>query len=67
MRFLGRENDLGTVEPDKLADLVLLDADPLADIHNTTRIAAVAANGRLLPRRELDRILTDVEATHKKK
>src|SRR5262249_33495643 len=32
-RFLGRE-DLGTVDPGKLADLVLLDGDPLADIHN---------------------------------
>jgi imidazolonepropionase-like amidohydrolase len=66
-RFLGREKDLGTVEPGKLADLVLLDADPLADIHNTTKIAAVVANGRLLPRRELDRMLTDVEASNKKK
>ncbi len=66
-RFLGREKDLGTVEPGKLADLVLLDADPLADIHNTTKIAAVVANGRLLPRRELDRMLADVEASNKKK
>jgi adenine deaminase len=48
--FLGREKDLGTVERGKLADLVLLDADPLADIHNT-KFAAVVANGRLLPRR----------------
>jgi imidazolonepropionase-like amidohydrolase len=66
-RFLGREKDQGTVEPGKLADLVLLDADPLADIHNTTKIAAVVANGRLLPQRELDRMLADVEASNKKK
>jgi imidazolonepropionase-like amidohydrolase len=66
-RFLGREKDLGTVETGKLADLVLLDADPLADIHNTTKIAAVVVNGRLLPRRELDRMLADVEAANKKK
>jgi imidazolonepropionase-like amidohydrolase len=66
-RFLGREKDLGTVEPGKLADLVLLDADPLADIHNTTKIAAVVANGRLLPCRELDRMLADVEASNRKK
>ena len=46
--------------------LVLLDADPLVDIHNTTKIAAVVANGRLLPRRELDRLLADVEAASKK-
>ena len=66
-RFLGREKDLGTVEPGKLADLVLLDADPLADVHNTTKIAAVVANGRLLPRQELDRMLADVEASNQKK
>lgn len=66
-RFLGREKDLGTVEPGKLADLVLLDADPLADIHNTTRIAAVVANGRLLPRDRLDRMLAEVEAANRKK
>jgi imidazolonepropionase-like amidohydrolase len=64
---LGREKDLGTVEPGKLADLLLLDADPLADIQNTTKIAAVVANGRLLSRRELDRMLADVEASNKKK
>jgi imidazolonepropionase-like amidohydrolase len=66
-RFLGREKDLGTIEPGKLADLVLLDANPLTDIHNTTKIAAVVANGRLLPRRELDRLLAEVEAANKKK
>ena len=38
----------GTVEAGKLADLVLLDADPLADIANTRRIHAVVANGRLI-------------------
>ena len=45
-RFLGMTDSLGTVQPGKLADLVLLDADPLADIRNTTRIAGVVANGR---------------------
>jgi imidazolonepropionase-like amidohydrolase len=66
-RFVGQEKDLGTVEPGKLADLILLDADPLADIHNTTKIAAVVANGRLLPRRKLDRMLAEVEAASKNK
>lgn len=66
-RFLGREKDLGTVQPGKLADLVFLDADPLADIHNTTKIAAVVANGRLLPRDKLDRMLAEVEAANRKK
>jgi hypothetical protein len=66
-RFFGREKDLGTVEPGKLADLVLLDADPLVDIHNTTKIAAVVADGRLLPRPELDLMLAEVESSNAKK
>jgi imidazolonepropionase-like amidohydrolase len=55
--FLGFENRLGTVEKDRLADLVLLDANPLEDIHNTQRIAAVVQNGRLLDRKALDKML----------
>jgi imidazolonepropionase-like amidohydrolase len=66
-RFLGQEKDLGTVERGKVADLVLLDADPLADIHNTTKIAAVMVNGKLLPRNELDKMLAEVEAANKEK
>jgi hypothetical protein len=45
------------VEPGKLADLVLLDGDPLIDIANTTRIAAVVVNGRLLDQTALGRLL----------
>lgn len=41
-----RSRDLGTIEKGKQADLVLLDADPLADIHNIEKIAAVIAQGR---------------------
>ncbi len=59
-RFLDRTHDLGTVEPGKLADLVLLDADPLADIHNTRAIRAVVLGGSLLDRAALDRLLADV-------
>jgi hypothetical protein len=62
-RFLERIDDLGTVESGKLADLVLLDADPLVDIRNTRRIRAVLANGRLLDRAALDALLDDVEAS----
>jgi len=46
--YLGSLDSLGTIEKGKIADLVLLDADPLKDIHNTTRISAVIANGRLI-------------------
>ena len=46
-RYVGLDHELGTVEVGKLADLVILDADPLADIRNTARIAAVVKNGEL--------------------
>jgi imidazolonepropionase-like amidohydrolase len=61
-RFLGLSGSLGTVERGKLADLVLLDANPLDDISNTKKIAAVVTGGRYLPRGSLDKILADVEA-----
>jgi imidazolonepropionase-like amidohydrolase len=64
-RFLGRLADLGTVEPGKLADLVVLDADPRVDIASTRAIAAVVLAGRYLSRSDLDRILRDVAAAAK--
>jgi imidazolonepropionase-like amidohydrolase len=45
--YLGALDSLGTIAEGKIADLVLLDADPLKDIRNTTRISAVIANGRV--------------------
>jgi imidazolonepropionase-like amidohydrolase len=59
--FLGRSREQGAVQAGKRADLVLLDADPLADIRNTQKIRAVIVNGRLLDRAELDRMLAGVE------
>jgi imidazolonepropionase-like amidohydrolase len=44
--FLGKTADLGTVESGKIANLVLLAADPLADIHNTNQIRAVWLEGK---------------------
>jgi len=60
-KFLGIEDRLGTIEKGKLADLVLLDANPLDDIRNTQKIAAVIVNGRYFPRSELDKMLKEVE------
>ena len=62
VKFLGKEKDLGTIEKGKLADLVLLDGNPLENIKNTRRIAAVIVNGRYLPKETLQRMLDDVEA-----
>ena len=50
-KFLGMENKLGTIEREKLADMMLLDANPLDDIRNTQKIAAVFVNGQYLSRR----------------
>lgn len=44
-KYLDREDELGTIEPGKLADMVLLDADPTVDIRNTQRISAVFKGG----------------------
>jgi imidazolonepropionase-like amidohydrolase len=60
-KFLGVEDRLGTIEKGKLADLVLLDANPLDDIRNTQKIAAVIVNGRYLSREDLDKRLAGVE------
>jgi hypothetical protein len=56
-RYLGLSDSLGTVEPGKLADLVLLEANPLVAISNTRKIDAVVVRGRLLRRRELDQMV----------
>jgi hypothetical protein len=45
-RFYGMERDLGTIEAGRKADLLILDADPLADIGNTERIRQVILDGR---------------------
>lgn len=65
-RFMDKQGDFGTVEAGKIADLVLLDANPLDDIQNTQKITAVVADGRYFSRADLDRILRDVEAAAKK-
>ena len=58
--FLGR-SDIGTTAPGKRADLVLLDADPLADIHNTTHIRAARLRGEYFNHAALDQILENAK------
>jgi imidazolonepropionase-like amidohydrolase len=56
-RFLDREKEFGSVDVGKVADLVLLDANPLDDVRNLRRIHTVVLNGRVLERAQLDATL----------
>ena len=56
-RYLRLEQSAGTVAPGRRADLVLVEANPLADIMNTRRIRAVVAAGRMLDREALNTLL----------
>ena len=55
--FFGLEDELGAIQPDRLADFVLLAADPLESVENTGRIVGVAAHGRWFDRAALDELL----------
>ena len=61
-RFARLDDRLGALAAGQIADVVLLDADPLADIRNTRRIHAVVQGGRLFTRADLDALLRDVRA-----
>lgn len=63
-RLIKREKDVGTVQAGKLADFVILDANPLDAIANARRINAVIANGRLFDRKALDDLLSQLAATN---
>jgi imidazolonepropionase-like amidohydrolase len=59
--FLGQGKIQGTIEPGKTADLLLLNANPLADIHNTQKIHAVIVRGNVLDRAALDGLLASTQ------
>jgi imidazolonepropionase-like amidohydrolase len=61
--FMGVSDKYGAVKPGMVADLVLLDADPLIDIHNTARISAVLLGGKVFDRAALDGLLSQAERT----
>ena len=61
MEFL-RRSDRGVVEKGHVADLVLLNGNPLEDIRNTEKIAGVALRGRYFSRENLDKMLVQAEA-----
>lgn len=65
-RFLGATDSLGTVERGKVADMVLLDADPLADIHNTQRIHAIVVRGQLFDSAARQALLDSARAAAKR-
>jgi hypothetical protein len=60
-KFLGRSSELGTIEPGKVANLVLLRADPLANIHNTTQIQGVWLQGKYFDEAALAKMLEEAK------
>ena len=59
-RFLGKEKNLGTVEKGKIADLLVLEANPLESIGNTRKIDAVVFGGRVIPKEGLQKMLAEL-------
>lgn len=66
-RFFKMQDSLGTIQPGMLADLVLLDANPLSDIKNTQLINGVVANGKYFDKRALNELIRQAESNMKKK
>jgi imidazolonepropionase-like amidohydrolase len=60
--FLGVENSLGTIERGKLADLVLLEGNPIENIDNTSKIAAVVRDGQFLSKSAIEKMLAQAAA-----
>jgi hypothetical protein len=60
-RYFNKLDEMGTIEVKKSADLVLLNADPLEDIHNTQKIEAVILRGRYYSRKDLNALLKPLQ------
>jgi len=63
--FFGLSDSFGTVETGKIADLVLLEGNPLVDIRNTKRVATLFSGGKLLDRKTLDSMLATTKVPTK--
>lgn len=61
-RFLGKLDRYGSVEAGKVADLIVLDANPLQDIAATRRLHLVVSRGKVYDRAQLDRMMADTKA-----
>ena len=57
-RSLGYDKDVGSLEVGKLADMVVLDADPTQDIRNSDKVSKVMLGGRLMDAATLNEELT---------
>jgi imidazolonepropionase-like amidohydrolase len=66
-KFLGEAETLGTIEQGKIANLILLEANPLENISNTERIDAVVVNGTFFPKTVLRMLLANVEKSSEPK
>ena len=60
-RFSGKAREYGSIEAGKVADMILLDANPLTDIRSTNKIAGLFFNGQYLSRAALDELLAFAE------
>ena len=58
--YLGQQDSIGTIETGKRADVVLLDANPLADVTNVSKVRGVMVNGRWYNRQQLDEALKKI-------
>jgi hypothetical protein len=63
-KYFAKQDAFGTVAPGQRADLVLLDANPLADIANVAKISGVMVRGRWLSRADLDEGLARIARKH---